>query len=53
MADDRLVDRQQIELVHINIVADEHIEHAQMTKITKDINNFRYTVVQYLELIEN
>ncbi|KAF8369212.1 hypothetical protein PRIPAC_87041 [Pristionchus pacificus] len=41
VADDRLVDRQQIELVHINIVADEHIEHAQMTKITKDINNFR------------
>ncbi|GMR52348.1 hypothetical protein PMAYCL1PPCAC_22543, partial [Pristionchus mayeri] len=40
VADDRLVDRQQIELVHINVI--DTIEGAaEMTKITKDINNFR------------
>ncbi|GMT26965.1 hypothetical protein PFISCL1PPCAC_18262 [Pristionchus fissidentatus] len=39
VADDRLVDRQQIELVHINVM--DTIDTAQMTKITKDINNFR------------
>ncbi|GMR52353.1 hypothetical protein PMAYCL1PPCAC_22548, partial [Pristionchus mayeri] len=40
VADDRLVDRHQIELVHINLI--DAIEGAaEMTKITKDINNFR------------
>ncbi|GMS99602.1 hypothetical protein PENTCL1PPCAC_21777 [Pristionchus entomophagus] len=40
VADDRLVDRQQIELVHINVI-DTIDGAAQMTKITRDINNFR------------